>query len=393
MRIGIINFHFAHNYGAVLQCVALQKTLLSLGHEVVVIDYRPEYMAQQFAAFANPVKYARWANRDFIHRGFPYRLYRMARRAAQAIVRCKGFGVRKARMRAFEPFIGQNEKLTRRYHTIGELAADPPVCDAYVCGSDQIWNPYVTSGGLDRAYFLDFGPETALRVAYAVSPCQLDVEKYAGELRGLLGRFDALSLREAQHKVGLEKLLARPVEVCADPTLLLRAEDYAPLEKRPEDFREGYILAYAFRDRDDPHAVGKVIDRMHRATGLPVVNLSHDAIPMECAARRVRAASPGEFLYYIRHANCVITNSFHGTAFSLIYRKPFWSVEKRATASRARELLAATGLQDRLIVTLDETALPEAMTRPVAYETADVVLQEMRVQATNYLVEALRRPA
>ena len=141
MKVSLITFHFATSYGAVLQAYALCRVLTQAGHEVEIADYRPETMTNRpdwrrdrFYGF-HPAHFEWWLTRR-----------------------------RFARFRT--TFLPLSRKI---YRTYAELQADPPDAEVYICGSDQIWNPQLTNGSLDPAYFLEYAPAGRRRIAYAAS--------------------------------------------------------------------------------------------------------------------------------------------------------------------------------------------------------------------------------
>lgn len=389
MRVGLINFHFVHNYGAVLECVALKKHIESLGHNVTVIDYRPDYMEQQFAVFPSPIKFAKWAQKDYANSSKLYRFYRMLRRAVQALYRYKTIKIRKNRMAAFEPFIQKNMNLTKRYHTLNDLQKNPPECDVYISGSDQIWNPYVTAG-IDPAYFLTYGSVTTKRIAYAVSPCQLNVKEYSSNLKKYLANYDAISLRERELCDELEMIYNKKIEVCIDPTLLLSADDYSKIEEPPKKMPQDYILVYGFIDRDNPELLGKCASYISKETGMKIIDISLDTVSFPSPVIHLDALTPGEFLSYIKNAEYIVTNSFHGTVFSAIYRKSFWSVEKYSTASRMTEFMNKIGLADRLVTEFRESIIDRAIKIKPDYKFLDETLACLKEQTNRFLTKVLK---
>ncbi len=390
MKIGIINFHYAHNCGAVLECLALQRYLETLGFDVQVINYRPRYGTEQYAVYPSIIEYAKRASRDYRESNSVYRAYRILRRSLQAVFRYAGCKTRKKRTELYDRFVINNLKLTREYKSIEELKSEPPVFDVYISGSDQIWNPYVTNAGLDSAYFLDFGNCQIKRISYAVSPCQLEVFKYKDQLKDFLNAYAAISLREEQLTKDFERVLNKKIEVCVDPTLLLQKEDYEEFEDNRSDYPSKYILVYGFEDRRNPDLLKRVIEIVYDRTNLPIIDISNKRVKIERPSRYIDAVSPGQFLSFISKAEYVITNSFHGTAFSIIYRKKFWSVSRAETSSRMDELMRRIGLENRLIVDLNEKSIVEEIGTPVDYSKAEVWLSDERERARQFLLSAIK---
>lgn len=386
MIIGTINFHFAHNFGAVLESVALKEYLEKKGHQVIAIDYRPEYLEQQYAVYPNPFAFARWAAKDYTESPVTYRLYRMSRRFIQAFMYYKDAELRKKRSQLFEAYVKNNMNLTRRYRTIEDLKKEPPTCDVYISGSDQIWNPMVTAG-IDEGYFLNFGDFSARKIAYAVSPCQLNVEKYKNKLAPLLMAYEKISLREEQFICDLSEMSNAPIENCIDPTLLLDESDYQKYMVKPEMSFKEYILVYGFDDKLSPKLLNDITSMVSMKTGCKIIDVSMDGRKRIDSAINLEVVSPGEFLYYVKNARFVVTNSFHGTVFSIIYNKKFVSVSKSGTSSRAGELLASLGLNDRMTAISDERTSHALVDDDIDYHEVHKRLMKLRKKSELFFKE------
>ncbi|MGC7870014.1 polysaccharide pyruvyl transferase family protein [Desulfosporosinus sp. SYSU MS00001] len=338
ITVSLINFHFAHNYGAVLQCLALQTLLQKRGYDLHVIDYRPYYQQQYYTRYANPFRCMYWRYKLLWGEKKSKRIFQSVRWGACVICGYRQAGRRGQLEEAFDPFVRRNLCLTKRYNSLKELQKHPPKSDVYICGSDQVWNPLVTSG-VDPAYYLDFGSDNHYRIAYAVSPCQaLDTKYHRLLLSRLLGRFDAISLREAEKKAELEEHSNKSISICLDPTLLLHADDYYSFEEKIEDCDQ-YVLVYAFKETTGGNRIIGIVHEMQQRMKLRVIDISFEKIAWDIPVTKRFGITPGQFLTYFRNAAFVVTNSFHGTAFSIIYRRPFLSIPKDGTAQRMTELL------------------------------------------------------
>lgn len=346
--IALINFHYAHNYGAVLQSLALYTFLKQKGYDVQVINYQPYYQKQYYIQYPNPVIAAYWRYRMCWREPRNLRLYQAVRWAASTLYGYRKAGKRAIVIQAFQPFVDKHLNQTQKYSTLHALRKNPPLADIYICGSDQIWNPDVTFG-LDPAYFLDFGNQQTKRIAYAVSPCSaLDISIFDEQLMKFLPAFDAISLRENEKRNEIEQIYKNKVHLCMDSTFLLSQEDYQSYEE-PIDEQEPYILVYAFKETDGNKLIREVLDAVTRLLPYPVVDISLEHIAWNQEVRRRYAVTPGQFLSYCKNAKYIVTNSFHGTAFSIIYRKQFVSVAKTGTARRMTELMETLGMANALI--------------------------------------------
>ena len=347
MKIAIINFHYAYNYGAVLQCTALKQILENQGHTVEVIDYRPFYQMQYYQEYPNPFQAALVALRKKKKDNICARLFFSTKWFFHTVLNYRNAGDRKALRNLFEPYLEKNFKQTKRYNTYTELVSDPPKgFDAYICGSDQLWNPDVT-WGIDPAYYLNFGDEVK-RIAYAVSPCGLDCKNNINEIREAGSRLDSISLREEEKRLDLLAVFQnKEIFVCPDPTLLLSAADYAKYEEKIT--KRDFIAFYGFDDRDNNKILMNKAIQLSKASSLPIIDFSLDYFSWNYDKVERIKVTPGEFLSYIKNGKFIVTNSFHGTVFSIIYNRDFYTLPKSGTSARMVELLVRLGIEKRII--------------------------------------------
>lgn len=373
MKIGILTFHFAFNQGAVLQCYALQKFLERQGHEVLVIDYRPRYHTIMHAAWRNPFVYSKvfWGKNK--HRSLWVRLGLTAR----SFLRCMYwdvFQVDRRSQASFQAFVRNHLHLTTEYQTLRQLQDNPPEMDVYISGSDQVWNPELLGGYFDPAYFLDFGKEETRRVTYAISMGKRQTPEVLAQLKDLCRSLDAISLREYS-KADIEAV-SRDVHVCIDPTFLLAAEDYSDVESAASG-DEPYVFVYGFETNG---ALQKAVDLAVTKYHCRVVNGSPKWLKIQGEVENVSGYGPDRFLSFVKNAKCIITNSFHGTAFSIIYRKDFITVPHTTRRKRMEDLLFKLGLCSRLFG--HESFSFEV---PLDYVNAYIVLGRLKAHSMEYL--------
>lgn len=374
MRVGIVTFHCAYNFGSVLQAWALRRQLQGMGHEVRVVDYR---------------------GRDFEQ----YRLVQTY--SAKALAASVALYPRQRRRRdAFEGFICRELAPTARYGVDDEARMReglPRQFDCFLCGSDQIWNLDCTRGPVGP-YFLSFAGD-ARRVAYAPSLSHLSFaeENFGPEQRRQvaewLAPFHAVSVRE-EATVGLfADLCPVPIKTCLDPTLLLDAADYAPIaasrgavaSRMGTDPRN--VLFVYMLERND--AMVAAATRLARETGMGVAYVSRRPLRFEgVRARNLFGIGPSEFLGVLRDCGAVLTNSFHATVFSLLLGVPFRTFATSRSGSRMRELLAGLGAGDRLVGE-DEVASGLAMPAPPAEAGLGERLGSLRRESLAFLDQAL----
>lgn len=353
-KAGIITLHYNYNFGAVLQCYALKKTINSFSNiSAEVINYVPS----RFHAF----KYKDLAlNDNYLRQTEKFDLFRD-----------KMLGIR--------PGTG-NEMIPALALTY----------DYLIVGSDQVWNPDFAAYD---PYFLDFAPENAVKIAYAASigkPVAELNQDYAFRLGKFMPAMDFISLREKSHVNYLRNFTDKNVASVLDPTLLLEAADYnAILTEPPVEYTgEKYILLYFINHDDSAHQIlsftNKVCHKyncrvIHSFTDLPEGVLKNES-------GNFRFAGPEEFLGLVKNAEMIISNSFHGTIFSILYGKPFYSFIVRNMASRLYDLLDDLGLSGRII----EGYRPlREISATVDYAPVYSRLDGLREQSLAFLQEAL----
>ena len=384
MKIGIITFQLAWNCGAVLQCAALKRKLESWGNEVEVINYLPDYKRYRYVKYQNPFKVA---YKNFSQNKKQKKLTRL-KKALKASVRVVlNYSSKSGRLKQKNDFAEFNEhflNLTREYHNLKELQKDPPACDVYISGSDQLWNPNLTNGTPDGAYFLDFGDKQIVKASYAVSVCELDVNKWRSELKALLCNFDYISLRETEMKSDLEDICQKEISVCIDPTFLLDADAYLEFEKTVE-CPDKYLLVYALDNPGSNDLLFKTVKKLSEKRGLEIMVISGPH-KWPYSVRKYSpqdGISPGEFLTYIKNADVVVTNSFHATAFSVIYQKDFYTITTPGRGSRVTELLTNLQLQDRLLT--DSDNMLDGTYKTLDYSIVKEKLLKHRLSSEVYL--------
>jgi hypothetical protein len=307
MKIGIMTFWRAtDNYGAMLQCYALQRFLRNAGHEAFVIryafgDHEIKARGSLFIKLLNPHAIVTYIIRQ----------YMKSRRIDR-----KFFAFR-------DSHIILSEKI---YFTLDELRKNPPDADVYICGSDQIWNfpdNFMHRTNSIQAFFLNFGPKGIRRIAYAPSFCHKKyTKKFVNYIKPLLANFDFVSVREPSGVTICNDAGYKNARCMLDPCFLLSQSDYLKLidVKKEVDVPEKYIFLYILRNKTTiPIKEIKAFAEQHNLKIKYVTNHNKKLF------RNGQLIIPSieEWIYLIKNAECVITNSFHGTVFSLIFEKKF----------------------------------------------------------------------
>lgn len=325
MKTGTITF-FRKNYGAVLQAYALQTVLKSLGHTNEIMDYEDNFLSGN-------ALFSKWTDvKEVILNFF-------------TLLRYKSFVKRKKRMLTFQK---ENMKVSsKRYLSSRDFEKNVSEYDAFICGSDQIWGAKADNDR-NRIYFLGFiEQDQAIKISYGPSFGVSTIPKQHSQIvKPWINDIRNLSVREKTGKEIIEQVTGRQANIVLDPTLLLESKIWDSVAKQPS-IKEPYILVYSTSQRG---LFPKLVKHIKKKTRLPVVVLSLYSLNLIPGADHViYDAGPKEFIGLFANASCVCTNSFHGTAFSIIYRKPFWSVPHNTTNSRMADLLNRIELSCRQV--------------------------------------------
>lgn len=359
MLAGILTFHSVNNYGAVLQNYALQRAVEKCGWDAETIDYQCDYIEK------------------------PYRLINLKQKGLIPY----GMGIGGHFIYSFR------NKKTNNFRKLVKYS--PPVCkkdmqslndnyDLFITGSDQVWNHNLTN--FDTTFFLDFVHDSRKKASYAASIGLEHIDRaYCEDYKNLLDSFRYLSVREKTAADIIENLINRRPDIVADPTLLLTPEEWFRVADMPT-IKEKYILVYQLAFCADTL---KFAQKLAKQTGYKVVCLPFPMgklIHCKCGLTQ----GPSELLGLIKHAEYVITPSFHGMIFSILFQKQFF-VERpsgvcRQVTSRVKGLLNELGLSDRMLQSGEESI---AKFRPIDYTDIVPLVDQKRKQSMAYLKNML----
>lgn len=364
IRIKTITCHDVYNHGASLQAYALQTYLLTLGYDVEIIDYKPDYLSGHYKLWsvANPLFDKPIVKQLYLLAKLPGRLFALKRK------------------RLFDEFTRDYLRLTNhRYHSLEELKSNPPQADVYIAGSDQIWNTMFPNGR-DAAFYLDFAPPMAKRISYAASFATEDVvEEYKPFVKTMLQNFNEISIRERCSLALLEQLGRTDGKAVCDPVFLLPKEQWNDM--LPKDAtKEKYLLVY---DSEKSANLKKIALRIAKEKNLKIYNVS--AFKIGYADKELWGSSPLDFVLLVRDAEYVVSNSFHATAFSVIFGINFCVVNRTEKINeRMKSILEDLGLQERLISDfhLDLLEIPD-------YKSIHDRLRKIIEASEDYLKSAL----
>ncbi len=362
--------HKVLNFGSALQAYALQRTLFRLGFDNEIIDY-------QFPAVPRSKKTIRKRINGFI-------VY-----LRNAII---GFPTEK-KIRKFQDFYHENYILSAIHYNEKNIKANPPTYDIYMTGSDQVWNPKHVKD--DVNFLLAFVPFGAYKVSYASSfATSVLPEQYENIYRKYLSEYDVISVRETTGVDIVKQLTGKNATVCCDPTLLLDEKEWNFLEAKSDlIIKKKYILVYALYYMFDPYPeLLNIIDYVQKKLGLQVVYLNgrkEDAFRHN--SKVYKSGGPEDFLRLIKNAEFIITSSFHGAVFSILYNKPFLGIvrDNNSADSRISSLLNDFNSRKCQVAYNDKINLSK---EELLNLKADLtVCDNIKGHAINYLKETLGR--
>lgn len=370
-KVATITFHHAHNFGSVLQAYALQEFVESLAEkenkklEYTIIDFYPKVQKELYNIFKSK------KNPQNIIKNVFSLLY---------------LKKLKIKHKKFDEFIEEYCNLSKRYETEEELKNNYPKADCYISGSDQLWN--VRASDFSKVYYYNFLPDSCRRVSYAASlgPLKIDWSRYdAIGCSEFLNHYAAVSVREQGSLENIQAISNIECSIHVDPTLLIAVEKWRKIESKA-NYNDGkYILLYCLEPSKKQLAIANAISE---EIGLPILVLRYNnKNDMFNHYIKKYDAGPEDFLAYIDHAALVLSSSFHGTAFSILYNKPFYCLNGMED-NRIASLLKKTGMEDRAIKDMDQIrkvslALPDE-------QKINEFLETERCLSEKYLKETLK---
>lgn len=379
MKIGIITILKVNNYGAELQAYALQCVLSLLGYDAEIIDYLFYKNPQHIKTTCSKPKFHFGIKKSLAEKIYPIYM------KSKTLLHSKDEKMRELR---FALFHQTHTKLSKTYRTIDELFSAKLDYDIYMVGSDQVWNPGIYSS-LDP-YFLKFAPKGKKRLAYASSFGVSEIPSYAYTYyHDSLKAFDAIGVREVNAVDLVKDLCGKKAQWVLDPTLLLTKKDWSNIAIVPEtvkDFQDGYILLYELTPC--PYIL-RLTYHLNKTLNLPIVRIckSSSVEDKDKTILNITDAGPAEFVGLFSNARLVITNSFHGTAFSINLERDFYTVAplRKRNNSRQQSLLRLFQLESRLLV--EDGQFPVVKDISINYEPIRERLNDERHKSIQFLTD------
>ena len=352
-KISLVTYHCSPNVGAVMQTYALCRFLKEHGYQVEIVDIR------NFEP-----------NLKTISEGSPLPI-----RLVKSVIYPKRIN------NIFKKFY---PALTKHYVSMDELRQNPPQSDYYIVGSDQVWN-HVIARNKALAYFLDFGSDNVRRLSYASSfgLSQWEAGPYAPteKVRVCLDRFYSLSVRELEGQNILKETFKKDATIVLDPTFL--NDSYPEISGKVKQHDE--IVCYKLEKTPD---FWKYMPIVAKKIGLPALLLNHN-FPKKGYKYHFNP-TVSQWVRRIAGSSFMITDSFHGVAFSIIYKKQFCAIlNHNGRDSRIISLLKLLQLENRIFNNVEEMANSDDWLKPIEYEEVYAKLKALKTQSKEYLLKAL----
>lgn len=331
MKIGITTFQKAHNFGAQMQMYALYNFLRSKEHDVWILDYHCPPVEDPYVSMTFYKNIRRYLRKNIFY----------GIKLLFNDIRSLVCGYQKKKINRFINFTLENFQLTKRFDDNHDMPMD---FDILITGSDQLWNYQITKGRR-QVYFLDNSSEMKLppaRIAYAVSVEKnsfqhlLDDKDY---VKKVLRQFSWVSVREKALADILRNQLDIIADTVIDPSLFLSKKDCMKIAIKPKE--NNFLCVYRVNHTSYLTRLAKSIAKER---GLKIVYINAATIALDKAG----SYGPREILGFICYADLILTSSFHGTAFSIINKKNFYSAYD-GESSRVQNLLNILGLDNRFL--------------------------------------------
>lgn len=364
MKIAVITRHAITNYGSLLQALATQVTIEKLGYECEIVNYIRKDESYKNHEKTLLKRKTKW-NRNPIKK----LVYLLLRQPESCLAGKK-----------FECEQNKYLKLSKLYVSQDELMNDRPYADVYMTGSDQVWGP-TEDGSYDSSYCLSFVPDSEKKIAYAASFGHTDMtEELSSYYKKWLRRYEHIAVREDSALNFLNTIDIEAQQV-VDPTLLLTREEWEKYVG--EKIEKKYVLVYQLHN---DKRLGEYAQKVAKEKGLPLLRVSASLHQITRPGKFIWCPSIKNFLSYVKNAECMITDSFHGTAFAINFNTPFVEVlPNNNTGTRNMSILRLTGLSNRI---LKDDDVNLAMTT-IDFSETNRILEKKREESIEILKHML----
>lgn len=366
MNIGILTYHRAYNYGALLQAYALKAYCKSLGHNVEFIDYWPHYREGQYDLSETIYTHSNTIIKIKIN-----------------IYKWITYIRKRKRFSNFKLFLTNHMDISEfpKYRKSEEL---PNYYDLVIFGSDQIWrkNSFPLFQGYDPVYWGNFSDNNMRKIAYAASMGKMQILTDEEDfIKQQIMNFDKISVRELALQEKLFEITGKRFPHVLDPVFLLSKSEWELIAPK-QATRKKYIVFYHLLISKDAE---KLADRIAKRTGYEVKIISGNVKPFGITKKYCGTAGPLEFLTLFSNAEFIISTSFHGTAFAIIFEKQFFSLGMGENSGRVQSLLDILNISKRLVHNVDTVNLSEL----IDYEKVNILKGDLLKISKEYLQDSI----
>lgn len=367
MRVKLLTFHRAHNFGAALQAFGLKSYVESLGHDVSFVDFWNQNHQGDYSLIP---KYKR---------STPWTLLK-----SLLVLAIKFYPIL-ARRRRFKRFQYKQLKLTNEMYSDRNLMSQEDA-DIILLGSDQIWRKhnYDSSPSFEWEYFGSCFPNSIKLISYAASMGTINIDSSdIPKLRLHLSRISRVLVREKSLAASLKKDINVNASVVLDPCFLLPKEVWSSMLKEDESSKRSYILMYNLRGSI---AVERFARKLAKSLGINLIEIKGNVNSFSLSGLKEQCSGPIEFLRLIKGAEYVVSSSFHGVVFSIIFQKSFFAGGMAPNKERVTDLLTALEIQNRYSEDLTNSLELEK----IDYYKVNRKLQALINKSQQCLISSLR---
>ena len=368
MKVDIITRHAIANYGSILQAYATERLFDKLNVESEIIDYIREEENSKNLVKTYMKNLKKW-NRNFITRF----IYKFIQRPNLYLMNNK-----------FDKYRKRYLKLSdKQYKSQKELKENLPQADIYCTGSDQVWGQ-IANDEYDENYFLEFVPSGKKCIAYSASFGKNELsENLKIRLPELMKKYSDIMVREMSAVKILNASGIDNVKLVLDPTLLLAKEEWEKNLCVKSNEKEQYILTYQLHHNKE---FDKYLKKIAKETNLKVIRISSSIYYKFKYGKLLYLPDLEQFLTYFKNAKYVVTDSFHGTVFSIIFNKPVIDILPKKTGTRIESILKLFGMDDRIVNDYNDMSI---INKEIDYKKVNDILYQERKKSIEYLKKAI----
>lgn len=385
-KVALVGCYFQHNYGSQLQALALQEFLKS---KKIPVEYIDVTKLSDFAKGKKKYYKRKILDLKFVRAKFGMALFKIKKKISHS----NKIKQLKIRDRKFDEF-KHNFSLSKKYHTYKEL--HDQALERYsnvIVGSDQLWLPVNVIADF---YTLNWVPDSINKISYSTSFGFSSIpKKYEKRYINFLSRINSLSVREESGNSLIRSITNLDVTTVCDPTMLLTKSDWLKLASRTNRVDGKYIFVY-FLGKNKEH--WEFVKRLQKITGLKIISLNHCDEFFKTADKYTDKAlydvDPFDFINLITNAEYVCTDSFHGSIFSILNNRKFFTFRRFAdkskvsTNSRIYSLLKSFDLQDHLLN--GDEKIDDALKINFDYKIANSLIEEYRNLSSSWLLSSIK---